>query len=132
MKTKIASLLGAVVVVGAALTWQFAKQSNGVEAAASPIADAVTVDVEWFIGDAELVLGSTQLRIPHGMNVRLMIDSDAQHQLAIADYGVQSELIADAVTPVHFHAYKNGVYEVRLNDQNRTLGTLEVYAKNPS
>ncbi len=132
MNIKIASLLGAVVVAGAALTWQFANQTTGVEAAATPASDAVTVDVEWFIGDAELVLGSTQLRIPQGMNVRLMIDSDAQHQLTIADYGVQSELVADAVTPVHFHAYKNGIYEVLLSDKGRALGTLEVYSKNPS
>lgn len=132
MNKKIASLLGAAVVASAVVTWQFANQSNGVDAAATPTPDAVTVDVEWFIGDAELVLGSTQLRIPQGMNVRLMIDSDAKHQLIINDYGVQSELAADAVTPVHFHAYKNGVYDVRLGDQGRALGTLEVYAKNPS
>ena len=96
---KIAVLaLGVFVLAATALAWFMTSSSGGISGAAKPDEAAVTLDVEWFIGEGELVLGTNQLRIPLGMNVKLLIDSDAAYTLTIEDYGVHAELLADQVT----------------------------------
>ncbi len=127
---KIAALtLGVFVVVGAGLAWYLMSSTGAINGAAKPDDSAVTLDVEWFIGDGELVLGTNHLRVPEGMNVKLLIDSDAAYTLTIKDYGVRSELLADQVTAVHFHAHKLGQHSILLSGQEQALGTLDVFEK---
>lgn len=127
---KIAVLaLGVFVLAATALAWFMTSSSGGISGAAKPDEAAVTLDVEWFIGEGELVLGTNQLRIPLGMNVKLLIDSDAAYTLTIEDYGVHAELLADQVTAVHFHAHTLGSYRILLQGQERPLGELDVFEK---
>ncbi len=129
MKAIVALAVCVVVCAGAGAAWLLSSDSANIHSAAAPQADAVTLDVEWFIGDGELVLGTDRLRIPLGMNVQLLIDSDALHTLTITDYGVQSELLPDQVTPVHFHAYELGTHSIMLDGQERPIGIMEVFEK---
>lgn len=94
---------------------------------AAPSADAADVTFEWFLTEGELSLGNEEIRAPKGINVILAIDSDAADSIEISGLGVRAALAADSMTPIRFHAYKSGRYQVRLDSTGRAIGSLEIY-----